>query len=164
MVSTQAVLWRAKKPCIMRSSPTGRVSDPRRRMSKLDHGRPVLRLIDGTRRLEASAVAAFKQVPGLGIAGPSSPTPPCQGSAALHAQAMAALQHVAKHKDVRRVRSLVEAVGDGRLKIALLKWFCANGPLRICESTGSILYDKKARVRLYEAMTTPYWKYTTRKL
>lgn len=126
-------------------------------MSRLDHGRPVLRLIDDAHQLDAITRAASRQIPGPGIAGPPPPRPPRHGSAELHAQALAALRHVLKHKDVRQVRRLVETVPGLQVKAALSMWFCAHGPLRLCESTGLILYEKQAKARLHEAMIKPYW-------
>jgi hypothetical protein len=63
------------------------------------------------------------------------------------------LAHVGKHRDVRLVTRLIEAV-PGRYKSALKAWFEAFGPISFA---GDKAQHKHNRILLGDAIEVPFW-------
>lgn len=75
-----------------------------------------------------------------------------------HKLACSALLHVGKNNDVRVVGKLINAMPEMGRANALRGWFEAFGPIAFGEGD-SISYVKGGKVKLGEAMKTPFWKF-----
>lgn len=131
-------------------------------MTKLDHNRPYFKLIDNLYR-ELLGSRAGAQANGnkaeiaLSVTQIKKPRWSADASvemkADLHRLACLVLAHVGKHRDVRLVTRLVDAV-PGRYKASLKAWFEAFGPIAF---VGDDAQYTPNRILLSNAIDAPFW-------
>lgn len=137
-------------------------------MTKIDHSRPILRLIDEIRRqrVETRIPRARKWEPPATIKSPGSVANfeaslvNARGSAMnaiIHRAAYSVLVHVAKYSDIRLVDRLIAAVPDSVRRSRLRTWFTVFGPVEFAE--GKAKYRRETKTRLGAATTKPFWNF-----
>lgn len=80
--------------------------------------------------------------------------------ALMHQNACSALAHVAKHKDIRQVRGLMDRMEHmGAIRVNALKaWFEFFGPVTFADGT-TATFDKAKATKLGAAMEAPFWQF-----
>lgn len=77
------------------------------------------------------------------------------------------LVHLAKHKDIRIIRRVIEGFPEGMRKNSMLAYFEKFGSVRVLTEEnaitfkgqkGDIVYDAKRKLNLAGALETPWWK------
>ncbi|SDG69938.1 hypothetical protein SAMN05216338_1002124 [Bradyrhizobium sp. Rc2d] len=135
-------------------------------MSKIDHTRPILRLIDDLKRsrMEALLPKASQQLSGDQIAPAELRQKPDfesfgarteELSRELHQAACSVLAHIEKHGDVRLVDKLMAATPAFVDNRKLARWFTAFGPVDIVN--GKAKSKPGTHTLLKEAIGTPFW-------
>jgi hypothetical protein len=125
-------------------------------MTKIDHARPILTLIDDLKRQRAQT-----HTPRATKTEPQTPIKLSGRDAALnivtHHAACAVLTHVYKYSDVRMVDRLLEGVPDAAQRSRLRVWFAAFGPVDFVG--GKVTFRRGAKTTLGDAMAKPFWKF-----
>ena len=139
-------------------------------MARIDHGRPILKLIDDIRRRQrASArtsIEALVDEPQVRerISAASPSLNARHTKAEIHRCALSTLEHLHRHHDIRMPLRLIEAVSDNRMKNALRAWFCLFGKASLHEDSTELRFDKTKKSNLPAAMAKPYWKFIAARL
>jgi hypothetical protein len=76
----------------------------------------------------------------------------------IHKAGCSVLAHVGKHKDIRLVTKLLDAMPDMARKNAIKAWFESFGPVIFAED-GKIAYHPATSLRLGDAMAMPFWRF-----
>jgi hypothetical protein len=126
-------------------------------MAKLDHHRPILKLIDDIKRRRAVTRVSKvrKRDPDAKIGSVAR-----RGNAldvAVHRAGCDVLAHVDKHSDVRMVDRLLEGVPNIAQRRQLRAWFAAFGPVDFVG--GNAKYRRGATTALGKAMHKPFWSF-----
>jgi len=122
-------------------------------MTKMDHARPILRLIDEIKRqrTRASFVPTKPK--------PSAVTKKRRASVTaenvlIHHAACSVLTHIGRHSDVRLADRLLEGVPATQRK-RLRSWFSEFGPVEFVGAKAK--YRRGATISLGRAMDKPFW-------
>jgi hypothetical protein len=128
-------------------------------LTKLDHGRPILKTIDALRRERGghAQVVRPEMFPSV-ASGPAATDERDQ----RHQRAVETLKHFGQHNDIRPVAKFIDSIPDTPSKTALVKWFCAYGRMSVTTEM-AIKFDREKKTRLGNAMDTPYWKFMRRR-
>lgn len=140
-------------------------------MTKFDHTRPILRLIDDVKRQRAKTRTPNVPKSALvtsafilsSVAKAEAALVKARGTtlnAAIHSAACSVLAHVGQHRDVRLVDRLLVVVSDSVRANRLKAWFSAFGPVEFVE--GQAKY-RRARTLLGDAVAKPFWKFKAKK-
>jgi hypothetical protein len=140
-------------------------------VTKIDHDRPALKLIDDVKRRRAetgvSKVNKLEPVASTFI-GSAAKTEAAlikaRGTtlnAAIHSAACSVLTHVGKHRDIRLIDRLIAVVSDPVRANRLKAWFTTFGPAEFVE--GQAKYRRGARTLLGRGVAKPFWKFKAKK-
>lgn len=69
----------------------------------------------------------------------------------------AVIQHLAKHKDIRVVRKMLESMPESLRRDSMTKWLDLYAPITVDEE-GEIHYNKDGKVQLGLALEKAWWK------
>ncbi|MEH2521978.1 hypothetical protein V1279_007551 [Bradyrhizobium sp. AZCC 1610] len=122
-------------------------------MAKMDHTRPVLKLIDEIKRQRAAAAATTTK-PKLSAVAKKRPAGATAENILIHHAACSVLIHIGKHNDVRMVDRLLEGVPIAQRK-RLRNWFSQFGPVDFVGAKAT--YRRGAKTVLGQAMDKPFW-------
>lgn len=135
-------------------------------MAKINHARPILRLIDDLKRMRATPPAPkdkFEIPPTISILvlSPKSALGAINAGgkeleALLHQLACSVLDHVARTGDVKLVNRLIAALPEFMRTNALRAWFDLFGSIDFVG--GRAKSQRVGKVMLEEAIAIPFWK------
>ncbi|MBR0847426.1 hypothetical protein JQ543_06710 [Bradyrhizobium diazoefficiens] len=143
-------------------------------MTKLDHNRPILRLIDDLKKLLSQANSGGSD-PVRSAAPRFQPSSLAQlkrqtgswgarslvdAKAEIHRAACSVLVHVGKHNDVRVATWLVEAIPPVYRK-SVQDWFESFGPITF--DGGKASFNPMNPIRLGNAIDAPFWRLKRRR-
>jgi hypothetical protein len=126
-------------------------------MSRINHERPILQLIDDLKKQRSVAAKPPARTAGKQIVKRDIATLDAASRTPIHDCAVRVLDHFGIHNDVRIPQKLLEAV-DHTTRMSLASWFAEFSSLRISEENGKLIFDRSRAHRLGAAIQTPYWK------
>lgn len=103
---------------------------------------PGLKLLTGVAAIEAALKSIFTRGQSL--------------QADIHIAACSVLQHIGQHSDIRLAKDLLAAMPEASRKNAMREWLATFGPIMF--EGDAPVFVKGGKVRLGDAMATPFWK------
>lgn len=130
-------------------------------VTRMNHERPIFKLLADLKRDKSVPLSdsLMKLEKKFASATKSSRTPArttkSHEKKVIHEVAMDIFDRLARHNDVRIVRSLLDAVEKDSDRKAILEWFCRYG--RITSNAGKLGLSKEKYADRAAAVTNPYW-------
>lgn len=131
-------------------------------LSRIDHTRPILKMIDNLRRLQAAAISVSKP--------PGSIEPPRSITSKknlyrehVHQCALKIIKHMGRHCDVRLAAKFLSELPDQTTRDAVEIWFCSFGCVSGTHDNQILRFVRGKPTRLRAAIDKPYWKFISRK-
>lgn len=136
-------------------------------VTKTDHDRPVLKLVDDIKRQRAetrvSKVRKWEPPAAIKLTGSIAKfeatlvgTRRSAMNVLIHHTACSVLAQAGKHHDIRLIDRLIAAVPDSVRRSRLRTWFTAFGPVEFVD--GKAKHRRGAKTTLGDAMAKPFWR------